>query len=178
LLTIAPADTPSSTGYYTYYSWAIAFGIFFKLANYFLLVVTVWSVNMLLRERLNAKRSLYKTVCLVILGVMGALTAAYIGLDAYNTWTVTPEGRSVRDSLADQETQLAVAYWVLFLVSVLAAGAMAVVSLLSLRSKQAPIGVRALPPTPSQQAKLTPRRTFSAGQSSSCSACSSGPSSK
>jgi hypothetical protein len=132
-----------TTPFYSYYNWSIAFGIFFKLGRYLQLVILVWSVNMVLRERVGSGRGVYKGVCLAIVIIMGAITAGLIGLSSYNLWTVTPAGQdSFHDSLGDQELQLSVAYWVLYMLSVLAGGALALVSLFSMRSKQVPVGVR------------------------------------
>lgn len=158
-LTLYPAtllrECAGDSFYSPYYDMAIAFGIFFKIANYCLLVVVVWSVNMFLRERLGSGRSLFKTICLIDLGIMGGLTAGYLGLDAYNTSANSSIYRSFNDSLIDEQLQLAVAYWVLYLVSVLGAGAMSIVSILSMRSKGFPIGVRTPLVTTNRHANLT-----------------------
>ncbi|KAF2687623.1 hypothetical protein K458DRAFT_167431 [Lentithecium fluviatile CBS 122367] len=130
-----------TTDYYTYYDWSIAFGIFFYLANFLLLVVFVWGVNILLRERIGSGRGVYKAICLVILGVIGALTCGYIGLHSYNQWTVTPDGQDANVyGKGDDETKLAMAYYSLYMISVVASGVLSIVTIVSMRSKRMAIG--------------------------------------
>jgi len=132
-----------SSGYDSYYNLVIAYAIFFRVSNYILLVVVVWSVNILLRKRLNSGRTFYKGICLAIISVMGALTCGYIGLSSYNTWTLTAAGSEFfRRSKSAEAIKLAVAYWILYLLSIVASGALSIVTLLSMRSKRVPIGVR------------------------------------
>jgi hypothetical protein len=127
---------------YDFYSFAVAYGIFFKLANYLLLVVVVWGVNSLLQQRLGSGQ-ISKVVSLVILGVMGALTCGYLGLGAYNSWTSTPDGRrSDLNRKYNEENKLTLAYWILYMLSVLASGGLSIVAVVSMRSKLIPAHVR------------------------------------
>lgn len=130
-----------TTDYYTYYDWSLASNLFIALSNYFLLVVVVWSVNMLLRERLGSGRSVYKGICLGILIVMGLLTCGWIGLSSYSIWTATPAGIDAgADSLGDQMNQLGLAYYILFMIFVLASGAMSIATLVTMRSRKMAVG--------------------------------------
>lgn len=62
---------------------------------------------------------------------MGALTAGYIGVQSYNYWAQTDIlGAS---ALYDEVQKLALAYWVLYLVAVVIAGVLSIVTVVSMR---------------------------------------------
>jgi hypothetical protein len=106
-----------------------------------LLVVVVWTLNTMLRAQLGHSTTVFKAIYIVIVAIMGALTCVLIGLACYNDWTQTQVGR-VRYTvyLFDVEAKYRVAYHTLYLLSVLASGGLAVMTIMSLRSKRHPAG--------------------------------------
>lgn len=126
--------------------WGVAYLLFYYLGLYLLLVVVVWGVNNQLRERLGSYPTFFKVIYGIILGFMGLLTCAWIGLNCYNQWALTPAGL---DSNADPKTmemlRLGVAYYVFYIVSVIASGALSIMTLVSMRSRGFPYGVSAPP---------------------------------
>lgn len=132
-----------TTPFYSYNDWALAMNIFWRLGTFFLLIVVVYGINNALREKLGSGQSFVKMFCLADLAIMGALTAGFIGLQSYNIWLSTPAGQdSDGDTKYHEEYQLAVAYWVLYILSVVGAGVLALVTIVQLRSRSIPVGVR------------------------------------
>ncbi|KAF2876584.1 hypothetical protein BDV95DRAFT_230963 [Massariosphaeria phaeospora] len=130
--------TPSRT----YYHWAITFTVFFRLATFLLLVVFASVMNTVLRERLGYGSKIFNIAQGVVLGFMAIVMGAYVGLQCYNlSFNFRSSGRSSRSPLLNYEQErLALAYWMLYLLSVLASGAFAIVTLVSMRSKRIPTG--------------------------------------
>lgn len=122
---------------YDYYNWQIPIVIFSFLSYWLLLFVVVYTLNAMLREHLGQFTAVFKIACLAIVGIMGALTCGLIGVVSYNRWTNTEAGLD-RDAtfFVDAEVNLRIAYWVLYLLSVLAAGALALLTIFQLRSRR------------------------------------------
>ncbi|KAF1973419.1 hypothetical protein BU23DRAFT_138393 [Bimuria novae-zelandiae CBS 107.79] len=129
-------------GNYSYFQ--LAFNIFFGLGNYLLLVIVVWGLNTLLIGRLNSGKSVVQILTLAITGVMGVLTAAYIGLSCYMAWSRTDAGLASLESSEASDRfysitmsyqKYAVAYWALYLLSVIAAGGLAIATITRMRSR-------------------------------------------
>lgn len=128
--------------YYDWYDWQIPITIFGHLGLWALLFVVAYTLNAMLREQLGHFTAVFKIPCLAIVGIMGAITCAWVGVASYNYWTQTKTGfRQDAEPLFDVHQQLIVAYYSLYMVSVLAAGAIALMSILSLRSRKHPAGV-------------------------------------
>src|SRR4051812_22075765 len=70
----------------SYYQWAISFFLFFRLSSFLLLVVVVYTVNDLFRKYHGHNPVYFKIIYGVILGVIGALTCAFIGVICSNQW--------------------------------------------------------------------------------------------
>ena len=121
----------------SYLQWVIAINIFFILGGFLLLVVAVYGVNSMLRRLHGHNPSYYNIIYAAILGVIFALTAAYIGVSSWNTWAQWDSDYNDIDHtyLILEEAKLAVAYYTLYLIAVLAAGAIAIASLVSIRSQ-------------------------------------------
>jgi hypothetical protein len=133
-----------------YYDFQIAFTLFFNLANYLLLVIVVWGVNNTLVGRLNSGQSVVKVITLILSGFMGLLTAALIGLSCYISWSRTPAGSDMLESSTNFDKYIdvvwsyqkyALAYSVLYLLSVIAAGGLAIATLVRMRSRNILVGV-------------------------------------
>lgn len=133
-----------------YYDFQIAFTLFFNLANYLLLVIVVWGVNNTLVGRLNSGQSVVKVITLILSGFMGLLTAALIGLSCYISWSRTPAGSDMLESSTNFDNYIgvvlsyqryALAYSVLYLLSVIAAGGLAIATLIRMRSRNILVGV-------------------------------------
>ncbi|KAL5374421.1 hypothetical protein DPSP01_011950 [Paraphaeosphaeria sporulosa] len=128
-----------------YYNFAITFNILFNIGQWLLLFIQVWGVNRLLSKRLGSGQAVVKIATLAVTGVMAALTAGYIGLYSYNRWTVVNSWRydepseHIDRTKLDDERKLAAAYWILYLLSVVAGGAISAALLMQLRSKSIPV---------------------------------------
>lgn len=128
-----------TTDPYSYYQWGIAFIIFFRLSIFLLLVLVVYNMNNLLRQIHGHNPSYFKFIYGFILVVMGALTCGLIGIQCYN-FSVAGFVSS-GDFLYNEEIRLGLAYYVMYLVSVLAAGALATATIVSMRARGTPRGV-------------------------------------
>ncbi|KAF2819822.1 hypothetical protein CC86DRAFT_334935 [Ophiobolus disseminans] len=132
-----------TTSYFSYYNWAIAISIFLNLGYWLLLFVVVFTLNTMLQAQLSHASNLYKYLLLAVVGLMAALTCGQIGFSSYINWSQTELGRSTRSYrhvpyLVAQ--QYRAAFYSLYLVSVLASGALALKTILSLRSRRGPAG--------------------------------------
>jgi hypothetical protein len=102
-------------------------------------VVIVFNLNAMLRRQLDVGHLniVYRIVPLAIVGIMGLLSCALAGLSAYvNHYLSTSDwiyGRSGLRALVLAQARLRIAYWALYLVSVLASGALALMTIFSLR---------------------------------------------
>ncbi|KAF2269133.1 hypothetical protein CC78DRAFT_529387 [Lojkania enalia] len=123
-----------TTPWRSYFNWAISWSVFDQLAYFILLVLVFYIVNDAIRERIGENPSYFKIIYGAVLGIMGALTAAIIGVVCYNLWTLTEDGK-YEDSLSYEEGKLGTAYYVLFLLSVLGAGALSIVNIMSMKAK-------------------------------------------
>ncbi|KAL5384145.1 hypothetical protein PMIN06_005737 [Paraphaeosphaeria minitans] len=126
---------------FDYYNFVITFNVFFNIGQWLLLFIQVWGVNRLLSKRLGSDQAVVKVTTLAVTGVMAVLTAGYIGLSSYNRWTVVngwgydaPLEHIDRTKM-DDERKLAAAYWILYLLSVIAGGAISAALLMQMRSK-------------------------------------------
>jgi hypothetical protein len=124
--------------------WEIAALVFYYLGYWLFLVVFVWTLNTMLRQQLGLISAVYKVSLIGLLGFMGALTCALIGLTSYLLWTQTEAGYQNRRSalhLYYPQLRLRVVYYVFYMLSVLAAGGLALKTTFSLRSRKHPAGV-------------------------------------
>ena len=129
-----------------YYNFQLAFNLFFNLSNYLLLLVVVWGVNSVLAERSGTSSSAIRLMIMGIVGVMGALTIALISLVSYLSWVSTSADYLTMSSSGLAATSMAyyqfgIAYWTLFLLSVIAAGGLAIATILRMRSRNIHVGV-------------------------------------
>lgn len=118
----------------SYYPVAIVYSIFYKIADYFLLVVAVWGVNIILRDRLGSYPAFMKIVINSTLSFMALLTIPFIVILSYNLFQFTDAGGY--DRMAYEYMQFAVAYWTLYLVNLLVGGILALISISELRTRQ------------------------------------------
>lgn len=125
---------------FDYYNFAIAYNIFEKLANFLLLVVVLYGVNSLLRSHSGNNPSSMKIIYGAVLGVMGILTCVVIGMQSYNYWTFTEAGWDA-DTYLYSSTKVAMAYYVLYLLSAIGAGVLALMAVMSMRSRSMPTKV-------------------------------------
>ncbi|KAF2445490.1 hypothetical protein P171DRAFT_520267 [Karstenula rhodostoma CBS 690.94] len=121
-----------------YFNFMITYTVFFNVGQWLLLFIQVWGVNRFLSQRHGSGKAVVKITTLAITGVMAALTAGYTGLFCYNRWQFVAS--SDRSRLMDlsklvDERKLAAAYWILYLLSVIAGGAISMALLLQMRSK-------------------------------------------
>ena len=131
----------------TYAGINIAINIFFNIGYWLLLFVVIYVLNIMLRRQLGGPIAIFKVICLVIVGVMLALICGYIGVTCYNAWTVSEAGLfGDLEPLYQEAAQLGTATNVLALVSILAGGGLALMTLFSLRSRQHPASVSSLHP--------------------------------
>jgi hypothetical protein len=133
-----------ATEIYSIYRLQIPITIFINLSYWFLLFVVVFTLNSMLRQQLGHTSTIYKGALIAIVGIMGALTAGKIGLSSYINWSQTEVGwsrSSYNRGLVLTLQQYNVAYYSLYLVSVLVSGGLALMSIMSLRSRRSPAGV-------------------------------------
>ncbi|KAH7091280.1 hypothetical protein FB567DRAFT_589176 [Paraphoma chrysanthemicola] len=128
--------------YYDWYKWSIATNVFSYLAGWLLLFVVVFTLNSMLQ---NQKDGLIKTpvkiILLAIMMVMGLLTCAAIGLQSYVNYSQSDLGSySTNYALLYATVKLRTAYDALYMISVLAAGALALITILALRKRRSPAG--------------------------------------
>lgn len=117
----------------TYYPVAIVFSIFYKIADYFLLIVAVWGVNAVLRDRLGSYPVIFKIVINSTLIFMAILTIPLIVIDSYNLFQSTDVGG---ESKLYVYYQLSVAYWTLYFVVLLIGAVLAIISITQLRTRK------------------------------------------
>jgi hypothetical protein len=126
-----------TTPYRTYFDWAIAWNIFFRISSLLLLVCTFWGVNSALRQKLGHNSTLIKVASGIVLGFIAVLTAALIGVTCYNVWAQTQYDWYYDDSnlrLIDSQNRLGLAYWIFYLLAALAGGALSIVNVVKMRS--------------------------------------------
>jgi hypothetical protein len=129
---------------YDWYNFVITYTVFFNIAQWLLLFVQVWGVNRMLVQRLGSGQAVVKIVTLAITGIMAALAAGLTGLGCYNRWQLTSSvsySRYRSLHTRDDERKLGAAYWILYLLSVLAGSAISVALLLRIRSKSIAVNV-------------------------------------
>jgi len=123
------------------YNWNIAITVFTYLGYWLILFVLVYQLGAMLREQVGKFSLPFKIIYLAVMGVMGALTVSLMGVACYNLWTLTDAGTyRDGDSLFMTAAHFRVAYYVLYMLSVLGAGALALITVLSLRSRSNPAG--------------------------------------
>jgi hypothetical protein len=129
----------------SFYSLQIVIIIFYGLGYWSLLVVVVWTLTSMLRERLDRKWNLSRAICLATVVFMGLFTCVNIGLQCYNLWLNTMGGLySGQPALFEEQLRIGLAYWVLYLASILVAGALVLLAMQPMRSKHASGGVSLL----------------------------------
>ncbi|KAF2703143.1 hypothetical protein K504DRAFT_451898 [Pleomassaria siparia CBS 279.74] len=122
-----------------YFKWVTVFTILFSIAKWLLLVLVVYTLNEVLDQHHGHDRSYFKFhnrryskfIPGFILVIMGLLTCVFIGINCYYY--------SHRDS-GDVGMKFALAYYFLYLVSVIAGFVLALVNLISMRSRGIPRG--------------------------------------
>lgn len=126
----------------SYLSLLIANNVFWYLAIWTLLFVVVYTLNSMLRERLGGVTILFKAIYLAIVGLMFVLTCGEIGVASYNIWTQTEAGDEADAfPIVHPAEQLRLAYNVMYFLSVIASGALSLMTIFALRSKLHPLGV-------------------------------------
>jgi hypothetical protein len=133
-----------TTGYSTYYSISIASSIFYGLGAWGLFFVVVYQLNTMLRENLGGRTGVFRIAPLVIVGVMFAMTVGYLGLSSYNLWTETNAGYNNGSWLYLPQEKLQLARQVLYLLGLMASGALSMMTIFSMRSRSLSGGVRSL----------------------------------
>lgn len=135
------------TDFYSVYSWNIATTVFYNLSYTLLLFVVVYTLNMMLRQQLGHVSKILKIALLVIVVFMGAITCVRIGLRSYYNWTFMQglnsswSSRAARVQFMLAVQRFSMAWDALYLLSVLAAGALALMTIVQLRSRRSPAGV-------------------------------------
>ncbi|KAF2027895.1 hypothetical protein EK21DRAFT_70981 [Setomelanomma holmii] len=119
-------------GYYDYFNWAIAITVFAFLGYWLLLFVVVYTLNSMLRAQTGHRPVVFKIVTLAIVVLMGILTCTLIGMQSYNNWTQTEAGYDTNaDAIIWETARFRVAYYALYMLSVLASGALALITIIS-----------------------------------------------
>lgn len=118
----------------SYYPVAIVFSIFYKTADLFLLIVAVWGVNAILRDRLGTHPVIFKMVINSTLSLMTILTIPLIAIHSYNLFQYTDAGLSRTKGYL--WAQYSVAYWTLYLITLLIGGVLAIISITQMRTRK------------------------------------------
>lgn len=137
-----------STDMDMYYNWSIASYVFYGLETMLLLYVVIWTLNTMLRKQLGHNPSALKTALIADLVVLGCLLIASVVMYCYVTWLSMDSymnRRSVRDFDYRAIYIVDLTFWCLYLVSIIAAGALAVLAVSSLHAKRVAGGVSAVP---------------------------------
>jgi hypothetical protein len=119
----------------------VAIAIFSYLFFWLLFVVVVFTLNSMLQHQLNHSKSIFKIILLLIVGLMGLLSVALAGITAYINYE-SPRSDFYYENYADLSTvidaslKLRVAYYALYLVSLLVSGGLALATMLSLRRER------------------------------------------
>jgi hypothetical protein len=119
----------------------VAIVIFSYLFYWLLFVVVVFTLNSMLQTELNHSKSIFKTLLLLIVGLMGLLSVALASITAYINYESPRSDFYYEDygdlrTVIDASVKLRAAYYALYLVSLLASGGLALATLLSLRKER------------------------------------------
>jgi hypothetical protein len=102
----------------------------------------------MLRRQLDHCNAVFKIFTLAIVGVLGIIMSVVVGLGAYlnhsNKTRLVYGSRSLTDeyfNIAEAYPKLQAAYYSLYLVAVITGGAVALLTILSLRRARKPAGV-------------------------------------
>ena len=129
----------------SFYNLNIVITIFYGIGYWCLLVVVVWTLNSMLRERLDRKWRISQAICLAIVVFMGLFTCVHVGLQCYHLWLNTWAGLySNKLAYIEEQTYIGLAFWVLYLTSVLVSGAFALLAMQSMRPQRISGGVSLL----------------------------------
>lgn len=128
-----------TTDYVSYYDWQIPINVFFRLSIWLLLVVFVWTLGTMLREQLRKLTIVYKTLFLAMVGLLGVLTCAQVGISSYNYWALG----HYEDTKPHIQEGIRTACYILDMIVVFIAGGLALMTIMSLRTIRHPAGVRA-----------------------------------
>jgi hypothetical protein len=141
-----------TTDSYTAINWSIAINVFLNISQWLLLFVVVYTLNIMLRQQLGHVPMILKMALLFVVGLMGVLTCVKIGLTNYlNSMQLKGYSRYGYGSISYLAVQhFNTAYISLYLVSVFAAGALALMSIMSLRSRRGPAGVSCVESLPNK----------------------------
>ncbi|KAF1832469.1 hypothetical protein BDW02DRAFT_581227 [Decorospora gaudefroyi] len=124
--------------YTTTFALMIADDILYYLGNWGLLFVVFYTLNTMLRERLGLTM-VFKIMPLVILGILFAIQFGFLGLHFYNNGELLYG--SSGEYFLEEVDKLGLANSVLFLVAVVASGALSMMSVFAMRSRGLPGGV-------------------------------------
>jgi hypothetical protein len=126
----------------SFYNLQIVIIILYGMGYWSLLVVVVWTLTSMLRERLDRKWKLSRAIRLTTVVFMGLLTCVNIGLQCYHLWLNTMDGLySGQPAFFEEQLRIGLAYWVLYLASILVAGAFVLLAMQPMRSKHTSGGV-------------------------------------
>lgn len=124
-----------------FYEWQIAGAIFYGIHTFLLLFVFVWTLNDMLRKQLGHNPSALKIALGVDLFILGGLLASYVGMSCYESyWTPRSHYEGDYDWMASSYVNLA--FWVIYLPSILASGALSLLAVRSLQKKHVAGSVR------------------------------------
>jgi hypothetical protein len=130
-------ECSEDTSYDTRLGLIITYGICWYIGEILLLVVFVWVLNTVLRQRLGGRhQTLFQTISWVVLGIVAVIGATFIAINSYNTWARTQGGYYVdpeTDDLRITARNILLAYRVLYLAGALTGGILALLSLFRLR---------------------------------------------
>jgi hypothetical protein len=130
---------------YSYYNWQLAINTFISLSAWLLLYVFIFTLNTMLREQLGPTSVVYKRVLFNIVGIVGAATCAEIGLSGYTIWFLTDAGWHIPLGYGHTLTRVfwsyRLAYYSLYIASLLVSGGLALISIIFLPSRRSPAGV-------------------------------------
>ncbi|XP_014555890.1 hypothetical protein COCVIDRAFT_101347 [Bipolaris victoriae FI3] len=105
-----------------------------------MLFLVVYQVNVLLRRQLGSAVMMFRIICLAVIGVMGALYIAYIGLFSYLWLERERMWREDRYRLQESSRRLSLALVGLYLLCVIVSAALATMTLSGLRRAQIAAG--------------------------------------
>jgi hypothetical protein len=126
----------------TYYNMQIASNIFYQLGTWGLFSVVIYVLNSLLRTHRDGSKMLFKGIPLAIVAAMFVITAGYVGLASYNTWTQIDGGYYAwGPGLYGHQAKLQLARSILYLLGLIASGVLSMMSIFAMRSRGLPGGV-------------------------------------
>lgn len=129
-------------------NWQIAILVFFGLGTILLMVVFIWTLNTMLRKQLGHNPSVLKVALGVALLVLSGLLVSMVALGCYVYWMGADDGQdsslTTYYNLLSAVNYIRVVFWALFMISLLASGAVSLLAVRSLRKNHVALGVRTL----------------------------------